>query len=104
MSPLTIVIIVVVAGLVIWRLIASYMPGTDTRGGDVVDGFSPTYGGGSDSSYDPDPRQNHAHEGGSHGATGGWDSGGDSGEDSAGGSDSGSGDGGGGDSGGGGSD
>ena len=49
MSPLTIVILVVVAGLVIWRLIGSYLPGTETRGGDVVDGFSPTYGGGSDS-------------------------------------------------------
>ena len=55
MSPLTIVIIVVVAGLVIWRVIASYMPGTDTRGGNVVDGYSPTYGGGSDSGHDPEP-------------------------------------------------
>jgi hypothetical protein len=61
MSPLTIVIIVVVAGLVIWRLIASYMPGTDTRGGGVVDGYSPTYGGGSDSGSDSDTRQDRSH-------------------------------------------
>ena len=48
MSPLTIVLIVAVAGLVIWRLISSYWAGADTRSDDVVDGFSPTYGSGSD--------------------------------------------------------
>lgn len=113
MSPLSVVLIVAVAGLVIWRLIRSYGPGADTRGGDVVDGYSPLYGAGGDGGYDPGSPERHSQEAGSHGAAGDWErpgdgpaesgadsGGGDNGASDSGGSDGGgdsSGDGGGGD-------
>ena len=97
MGPFTILLIVGVAGLVIWRLLRSYWPGADTRGGDVVDGYSPTYASSSDAGYDHEIHHQHSHESASHGASGGWDSPGEIVAESGGGADGG--DSGGGDSG-----
>ncbi len=98
MSPLTILLIVGVAGLVIWRLISSYWTGADTHSADVVDGFSPTYAS-TDGGYDHDSRHPDSPASASNGASGGWDNPGDAAEggDDSGGGDGGDGDGSGGD-------
>jgi len=91
MGPLAILLIVGVAGLVIWRLISSYWAGADTHSADVVDGFSPTYAS-TDGGYDHDSRHPDSPASGSHGASGGWEDHGDAVAESGG--DSGGGDGG----------